>query len=147
MPDGERSLYVRLTSKKHSENKKAPTDLHEMDIFIGCFYAMTQASKKIGIASAFNKQSDGLFPAPDLGRFGLEHWCFKELLSHWTFAEAPDGVEEDALGCCWDTDQLIHYFNKHYSTDFKHGWKVTMLCPSPTSRPPILVPPTDIHII
>eukprot|EP00957_Ditylum_brightwellii_P004282 325263-Ditylum_brightwellii.AAC.1 len=72
-------------------------DLCEMDLFIGCLYALTQASKISGIGCAVNKQNDGLFPAPGLGRFGLEHWHFKELLSNWTFAEAPDGVEKDTL--------------------------------------------------
>eukprot|EP00957_Ditylum_brightwellii_P135704 10348768-Ditylum_brightwellii.AAC.1 len=83
MPTGERSLWVRLTSEKLKANGKAPTDFQEMDLFI--------APKKGGLCCAFEKRSDGLFPAPDLGKFGLEHWCFKELLSHWTFAEVPNG--------------------------------------------------------
>eukprot|EP00957_Ditylum_brightwellii_P065319 4954183-Ditylum_brightwellii.AAC.1 len=126
MPDGERSLYVMLTSKKLQEKKKAPTELHEMDLFIGCLYALTQSSKKGGIVCVFNKQSDGLFPAPDLGRIGSEHWCFKELLRHWTFAEAPNGVEEDTLDYFWDTDQFMHCFHEHYCTYFEHSWKVTV---------------------
>eukprot|EP00957_Ditylum_brightwellii_P062014 4706582-Ditylum_brightwellii.AAC.1 len=95
-----------------------------MDLFIGCLYALTHASKKGDTVHAFNRQSDGRFPEPDLERFGLKHWCFKELLSHLTFAEASDGVEEDTLYYYWDTDQLIHCFNEHYHTKFKYGWKV-----------------------
>eukprot|EP00957_Ditylum_brightwellii_P067535 5126993-Ditylum_brightwellii.AAC.1 len=91
MPTGERSLWVKLTSEKLKANEKAPTNLQEMDLFIGCLFPVIQAPKKGGLCHPFEKQSDGLFPAPDLGRFGLEHCCFKELLSHWTFAEVPNG--------------------------------------------------------
>eukprot|EP00957_Ditylum_brightwellii_P139981 10666317-Ditylum_brightwellii.AAC.1 len=75
MPNEERSLYVRLASKKLQDSY---------------LYTLKQASEKGGIVCAFNKQSDGLFPAQDLARFDLEHWCFKELLTHWAFAEAPN---------------------------------------------------------
>eukprot|EP00957_Ditylum_brightwellii_P088978 6775577-Ditylum_brightwellii.AAC.1 len=98
MPDGERSLYVRLTSKKLQENNKAPTNLQKIDLFVASLYALTRASKKGGIVCAFNKQSD----------------------------EAPDSVEEDTLDYYWNTDQLIHCFNKYYHTNSEHSWKATM---------------------
>ena len=33
-----------------------------------------------GIAQAFEEKTDGLFPAPNLGRFGIKLYCFRELM-------------------------------------------------------------------
>eukprot|EP00957_Ditylum_brightwellii_P101062 7702609-Ditylum_brightwellii.AAC.1 len=67
MSTDERSLWVRLTSEKLKANGKAITDLQEMGLFIGRLFVVTQAPKKGGLFCAFQKRSDGLFPAPDLG--------------------------------------------------------------------------------
>eukprot|EP00957_Ditylum_brightwellii_P184727 14069534-Ditylum_brightwellii.AAC.1 len=87
MPSGEVTLWVRFTNRKLRANNKAEADIIEMNMFLGYLFAVTQAPRKGGVLRAFDKQSDGLYPAPNLGRFGLDHWHFKELLSHWTFAE------------------------------------------------------------
>ena len=44
---------------------------------------------------SFDVCSYGILPAPDLGKFGLKHWCFKELFYYWTWATLDDGDNED----------------------------------------------------
>ena len=46
-------------------------------IFLGICFGVTQAPKKGGINSAFDVCSDGLFPAHDMGKFGLKKWHFR----------------------------------------------------------------------
>ena len=69
--------------------------------------------------------SDGLFPASDLGKFGLKHWRFKEMFSFWTYATLGDGNNEDQADPYWATYQMIQLFNYHSKNNFEHGWKVT----------------------
>eukprot|EP00957_Ditylum_brightwellii_P209998 15364463-Ditylum_brightwellii.AAC.1 len=83
--------------EEESDGEKEAAESIERKEKKGCLYALIKASKKGSIVCAFNKKSDGLFPVQGLGRLCLEHWHFKELLSHWTFAEDPDGVDKDTL--------------------------------------------------
>eukprot|EP00957_Ditylum_brightwellii_P187400 14272227-Ditylum_brightwellii.AAC.1 len=92
--------------------------------FLGCFYAFTQGPKKGGVLHTFEEHSDGLFPAPNLGRFGLKHWHWKELYKHLTYATVPCGANEDELDPNWATDQMVDQLNQHYCDNFNHGWKV-----------------------
>eukprot|EP00957_Ditylum_brightwellii_P064409 4888433-Ditylum_brightwellii.AAC.1 len=94
--------------------------------FLGIFHAMIQAPKKGGVGHVFDRYSDGIYPAPDLGWFGLKHWCFKELLACWTYTEVPEGIPEEDLDTYWATDQLVDHFNKHCHNNFEHGWLVTV---------------------
>ena len=41
---------------------------------IGILFAVAQARKKGGIVHVFDVCSDGLFPATELGKFGLKPW-------------------------------------------------------------------------
>eukprot|EP00957_Ditylum_brightwellii_P088443 6736497-Ditylum_brightwellii.AAC.1 len=82
MTNGEVVLGVKLTSRKLRVNDKAETDIIKMNMIVSCLFAVTQAPRKGGVLHAFDKQSDDLYPAPNLGRFGLEHWRFKELFNH-----------------------------------------------------------------
>eukprot|EP00957_Ditylum_brightwellii_P174226 13264881-Ditylum_brightwellii.AAC.1 len=72
MPDGEIKRWVRLTSRELVKNKKSTTNLVEMYTFIACILAVIQVPKKGTITQAFDKNNDGLFPAPNLGHFGLK---------------------------------------------------------------------------
>ena len=97
-----------------------------MKQFIGCLFAFTQSSKVGGMRKAFEEVSDGLFPAQDLGRFGLKYRRFCEILSAWTFAELPRDKLEKDMDAYWKTDQLVDRFNKHYSENFTHGTYVNV---------------------
>ena len=127
LPEGEMELWARLTSVGLEKAGKAPTTADEMWKFLGVLSAVSQASKKGGVEKAFETESDGLFPALDLGRFGLKFWRWKQLWQHWTFGEKPEGVAEEDLDPYWETDQLIERFNNHY-TDvcFEHGYEFTI---------------------
>ena len=67
---------------------------------------------------AFDVFSDGLFPAPDLGKIGLKHWRFKELFYYWTYATLDDGDNEGQAYPYWETDQIVKLFNDHYKNKF-----------------------------
>ena len=57
---------------------------------------MTQIRKVGGFTKAFEKSSDGLFPAQDLGQFGMALRQFQEIMQYWEFAdESLDGVDKD----------------------------------------------------
>ena len=75
---------------------------------------------------AFDVCSDRIFPAPDLGNFGLKHWRFKELFSYWTYATLDDGDNEYQTDPYWVTYQMVQLFNDHYNNKFEHGWKDTV---------------------
>ena len=68
---------------------------------------------------------DGLFPAPDLGKFGLKYWCFKELFYYLIYATLEEDDKEDQAYLYWATDQMVKQFNDHYKNKFYNGWKVT----------------------
>ena len=55
-----------------------------MKLFLGVLFSVAQSPKKGVIMRSFDVCSYGLFPAPDLGNFGLKHWRFKEffLIGH-----------------------------------------------------------------
>eukprot|EP00957_Ditylum_brightwellii_P170835 13003018-Ditylum_brightwellii.AAC.1 len=46
MPNGEVALWVRLTNKKLRANNKAETGIIEMNMFLGCLFAVTQEPRK-----------------------------------------------------------------------------------------------------
>ena len=121
IPEGEFELWTRLTSTELVKGNKPATTLPEMKMFIGCMFAFTQSSKVGGMRKAFDEISDGLFPAQNLGRFGLKYRRFCDILSAWTFAELPkDKIEKD-MDVYWRSDQLIDRFNEHYAKNFTHG--------------------------
>ena len=62
---------------------------------LGVFFSVKQAQNKSGIVRAFDVFSDGLFSAPDLGKFGLKHWRFKEMFHYSTYATLDDGDDKD----------------------------------------------------
>ena len=95
-------------------------------IFLGIFFAVTQAPKKREIVRVFDVCSDGLFPDPDLGKFGLKHWRFKELFSYWTYTTLDNGDNGYQAYPYWETDKMLQLFNDHYNNNFEHGWKVTV---------------------
>ena len=53
------------------------TNEKEMKFCLGILFVVTQATKKGGIRREFDVRSDGLFPATDLGTFGLKYWRFR----------------------------------------------------------------------
>ena len=97
-----------------------------MKLFLGISFSVTQAPNKVGIVRAFDECSDGLFPAPNLVKFGLKHWRFKGLFSFCEYAALDDGNNEDQADPYWETDQMVQRFNDHYNINFDHGWKVTV---------------------
>ena len=121
VPEGEFDLWSELTSKELAKKKHDPVDLNEMKAFVGCLFAFTQSSKVGGIRKAFEQITDGLFPAQDLGRFGLNYRRFCELLSAWTFAALPQDKLESDMDAYWRTDQLVDRYNSHYAKIFTHG--------------------------
>ena len=78
------------------------------------------------IVRAFDVCSDGLFPAHDLGKFGLKNWRFKELFYYWKYATLDDGDHEDQEYPYWATYQMVQLFNDHYKKKFDCGQKVTV---------------------
>ena len=97
MPKGEIELWVQLTTKSLVGAKFPGTTLAEMKIFLACLLALTQGRKKGGIKKAFEPETDGLFPASDLGRFGIKYYRFKQILTHWTFAAASEVTDGSSL--------------------------------------------------
>ena len=111
IPVGEMELWVRLTSDSLQEAGKERTSADEMWRFVGILGAVSQATKKGGVEKAFERESDGLFPALDLGRFGLKFWRWKQLWQHWTFGQKPEGVAEEDLDPFCEEDRLVERFN------------------------------------
>ena len=97
-----------------------------MKLILGIFFAVTQEPKKGRIMRAFDECSDGLFPAPELGKIGLKHWRFKELFYFWTYATLDSGNNEDQAYTYQATYKTVQQFNDHYNNNFEHGWKVTV---------------------
>ena len=65
-----------------------------MKYVLGIFFDITQGPNKGGIVHAFDVFSDGNFCAPDMGKFGLKLWSFKEMFSYWRYANLDDGDNE-----------------------------------------------------
>ena len=53
----------------------------------------------------FDLCSDGLFPDPDMGEFGLKNWGFKDIFSYWKYSTLEYGGSEDQPDPYWETDQ------------------------------------------
>eukprot|EP00957_Ditylum_brightwellii_P100827 7684864-Ditylum_brightwellii.AAC.2 len=64
---------MRWASINLQLNNKDETDIIEMRKFMGVLYVITQSSRKGRVIGAFKEESDGLFPAPKHGWFGLKH--------------------------------------------------------------------------
>ena len=71
LPRNEFEIWCKETSKNLIEKKRSPIDVNKMKRFIGCMFAITQGRKVGGITKCFENISDGLFPAMDLGCFGM----------------------------------------------------------------------------
>ena len=78
-----------------------------MKMFLGMLFYVTQATNNGGIVHAFDVCIYGLFPDPDLGKFGLKHWRFKQLFSYWTYSTIEDGDNEDQAYPYWETYQMV----------------------------------------
>ena len=97
-----------------------------MKPFLGILFAVTKAPNKGWINIAFDVCSDGPFPDPDLGKFGLKHWRFKQVFSYYTYSTLDDGDNEDQWDSYWATDKIVKLFNDHYKNKFEREWKVTV---------------------
>ena len=70
-PRNEIQLWYKETSKNLVAKKRSAIDVDEMKKFIGCLFAIRQRRKVGGITKCFESITDGLFPAIDLGQFGM----------------------------------------------------------------------------
>ena len=70
-------MWKNITLKRDG---KLLTNDKETELFLGVLFSFTQAPKKGGIVRTFDVFIDGIFPAPDLGKFVFKHWRFKEFL-------------------------------------------------------------------
>ena len=123
LPANELQLWVTHTNPVLASKNLNPTNIIEMKHLLGVILAITQSSKVGGIGKAFEVQSDGLFPAANLGRFGMSHKRFKEVFNNWVFGDFSL-EDEDNLDAYWETDQLIDRFNEHYKGSFHHSFRV-----------------------
>ena len=125
LPVGEIQLWVSLTNLNLRRARKEATNTTEMKLFLGCMMACTQSSKIGGITKAFSKEFDGLFPAADLGRFGLKLRRFQTLMKYWEFADstAPNVNLDDPY---WRTEQFFDRFNNRYKSFLSHGQYVNV---------------------
>ena len=96
MPEGELEKWIRWTNIKLKMHGKLLTKENEMTLFLGTLCAITQVPKKVGIKSASYVCSYAFSSAPDLEKFGLKHWRFKELFSYWTFYQNYSSVLKPA---------------------------------------------------
>ena len=120
LPENEFGRWAQFTSKNLIKLKQRPIDEKEMKLFIGCLFACTQARKIGGITKAFETVSDGLFPACDLGRFGMKLRRFQYVMQCWEFADdTQEGTDLDDV--YWKTEQLFDRFNDHYAKIINHG--------------------------
>ena len=69
---------------KTEEGWQAFDQLERNENFLGILFAVTKGTNKGGIMRAFYVCSDGLFPAPDLGKFVLKNGASKScfLIGH-----------------------------------------------------------------
>ena len=120
LPENELERWAQYTSKNLIKLNQPPIDLKEMKAFIGCLFACTQSRKVGGITKAFETVSDGLFPASDLGRFGMKLRRFQHIMQCWEFADdTQEGIDFD--DGYWKTEQLFDRFNEHYAKIVTHG--------------------------
>ena len=77
IPGGELGKWITWKNIKLKKDSKLLTNEKEMKFFLGILFYVTKAPNKGGIVNEFDVFSDGLFTAPELGKFGLKHWCFK----------------------------------------------------------------------
>ena len=125
LPRNEFRLWSQLTSKNLIKKNKLAVEEKEMRMFIGCLFACTQSRKVGGITKTFESNSDGLFAAQDLGRFGMKLRRFQDIMSCWEFAdENAEGVDKDDL--YWKTEQLFDRFNSRYACIVTHGTYVNV---------------------
>ena len=120
LPINELNQWTRLTSANLVKKKEPPTTLYEMKSFIGVLFCCTLSRKVGGITKVFETISDGLFPAQNLGRFGLKLRRFQSIMSCWEFSDKEeDGVDlEDEY---WKTESLFCRFNTRYKELVTHG--------------------------
>ena len=126
LPTRELEIWSLRTSEKLRLIGHRSCNITEMKQFVGVLLAMTQTSKVGGISKAFDDREDGLFPAHDLGKFGLSFGRFKQLMQCWTFANESEESSDNNLDPYWSTDQLISRFNQHYQSNFSHAWQVNV---------------------
>ena len=125
LPDNELEIWCAETSKNLLKEKKHEVDVREMKLFLGCLFAVTQGRKVGGITKCFETVGDGLFPASDLGRFGMNLRRFQAIMKCLEFADCnADGV--DTSDVYWRTEQLFHRFNEHYAKIITHGTYVNV---------------------
>ena len=125
LPKNELKSWAEYTSKNLRSLRKPPIDETEMKLFVGCLFACTQTRKVGGITKAFETVSDGLFPAQDLGRFGLKLRRFQDIMRCWEFADdSAEGVDID--DDYWRTEKLFDRFNNHYAKLVTHGTYVNV---------------------
>ena len=125
LPDDEIRLWCQHTSLNLVRENKKDIAIDEMKQFLGCLFAATQGRKVGGITKCFETVSDGLFPAMDLGRFGMNLRRFQQVMKCFEFANeyAPGVDKEDKY---WRTEQLFNRFNEHYATIVNHGTYVNV---------------------
>ena len=111
---------------KLNRDGKLLTNEKEMRLFLGIIFSVTKAPKKGVFVSEFNVCSDGIIPASDLEIFGLKHWRFKKLFSHWIYDTLDDGDNAYQPYPYWETNQMVQHFNDHYRNNFEHGSNVTV---------------------
>ena len=120
LPEGEFELWSRFTSKNLKNKGQKEIGVDEMKLFVGCMFACTQTRKVGGITKAFEIVSDGLFPAQDLGKYGMSLRRFQYVMNCWEFAdEEAEGV--DTTDLYWRTEQLFDRFNNRYASIITHG--------------------------
>ena len=80
IPEGELELWAELTNPLLVAAGLPETSVQEMQQLLGVLAALTQSSKVGGATKAFEREIDGLFPAADLGRFGMTLRRYQHLL-------------------------------------------------------------------
>lgn len=118
--------WTEWTSARLHDAGRARLRPKEMEHFLGCLIAQHRSSKIGGVGKSFEVESDGLFPATNLGRFGMSHNRFKEIYRFWTFASPTKCGNVDTTDPYWDTDQLDDRFNDHYAMYFNHARDVNI---------------------
>ena len=65
--------------------------------------------------------NDGLITTPDLRKFVLKHWHFKNLFAYWKYATLYDGDNKNQSDPYWETNQTVQQLNDNYKKNFEHG--------------------------
>ena len=119
LPEFELNKWATYTSRNLIKLKKPEIDKKEVNIFIGSIFAC----KVGGITKAFETASDGLFPASDLGRFGMKLRRFQDVIRCWEFNDEREANTSDEY---WQIEQLFNHFNNHYASIVNHGTYVNV---------------------